>query len=324
MPTVLITDYGFPDIATERRIIEGATYQLATAQARTAADVIEAARRVHAEALLVQWAPVTAEVFAALPDLRVVVRYGIGVDNVDLAAAAAHGVTACNVPDYCIDEVADHALALALSLLRRLPQTHARTLAGEWKITPPGHVPAFRDTTFACAGFGRIARAVLHRAAAFGFRCAAHDPYVSDAVITAAGIKPLTRDRLFAEAGVLSLHMPLTPETKHFVGGSSLAAMRPHSIVVNTSRGGLVDTAAVAAALVAGRLGGAGLDVYETEPLASDHPLRQAPNTLLTSHTAWFSAASVPQLQRLAAEEVVRVLRGDPPRNPVRPPSVAR
>ena len=319
MATILVTDSGFPHLDRERAVIEQAGYRLVTAQCKTAADVIAAARSCAACGLLVQWAPITAEVFAALPDLKVVVRYGIGVDNLDYKAPAARAVACCNVPDYCIDEVADHAFALALALARQLPQTHARTLAGEWKIIPPGPVPALAATTFATAGFGRIARAVLARAAAFGCRCAAYDPYVAAEVFQRAGVARLDRDQLFAEAGILSLHLPLTADTRHFIGPAALVALRPGGLLVNTSRGGLVDTSALAAALVAGKLAGAGLDVYEEEPLTAGHPLRSAPNTILTSHTAWFSAASVPRLQQMAAEEAVRVLRGEKPRNQLLP-----
>ena len=315
MTTILITDHGFSNIDRERAVIEAAGFRLVEAQCKTADEVVIAARACGATGLLVQWAPVTAAVFAALPELRVAVRYGIGVDNLDYRAPAARHVACCNVPDYCIDEVADHTLALALALARQLPQTHARTQAGTWKIVPPGPVPAFGTTTFATAGFGRIARAVHARAKGFGFSRAAYDPFVPDEVFVAAEVRRLTQEQLFREAGILSMHLPLTDDTRHFVNATTLAQLRPEAILVNTSRGGLIDTHALAEHLQGGRLGGAGLDVFEQEPLPVDHPLRFAPNTILTSHTAWFSQASVPRLQRMAAEEAVRVLRGEKPAN---------
>ena len=312
--TILITDYGFKNVEVERGIVERAGFVLRTAQCRTPAEVIAAAQ--DADAVIVQWAPIDASVIAALPSrVRVVVRYGIGVDNIDLDAAAARGLPVCNVPDYCVDEVADHSLALALSLARQLPQTHARTLAGEWKITPPAPMPAFRDMTFVCAGFGRIARLVLGRARAFGFKLAAYDPFVKPEVFAAEGVSQLSLEELFGAADILSLHLPLSPATRHFVNASRLRAMKATSVVVNSSRGGLIDTEALARALIAGELAGAGVDVFETEPLPAGHPLRAAPNIVLTSHTAWFSEASVPRLQRLAAEEAVRALRGEPLKN---------
>ncbi len=311
---VIVTDHGFPGTAEEQRIVSEAGGTLHIAQCKTAEQVVAACR--DADALLVQWAPITSEVIAALDRCRVIVRYGIGVDNVDLKAAAARGIAVCNIPDYCLDEVAEHSLALALALARQLPQTDAAVRAGTWKITPPRPFPALRDVVFATAGYGRIARAVLERARPFGFRLAAYDPFVK-AEAFAPDIRKLEKDDLFREAGVLSLHLPLTPETRHFVGRSELAAMRPEAIVVNTARGGLIDTAALAEALAAGRLHGAGIDVFEAEPLPAGHPLRTAPNAILTSHVAWYSGGSVPVLQRKAAEEAVRGARGEQPLNVV-------
>lgn len=291
----------------------GAT--LAVAQCKSPEEVIAACK--DADALLVQWAPITAKVVAALEKCKVIVRYGIGVDNVDLKAAAAKGIPVCNIPDYCIDEVADHSLSLALALARQLPQTDAIVRAGTWKIMPPKPFPALRDVTFATAGYGRIARAVLERAKPFGFKLAAYDPFVDSSIFEKQGIRRLSQKELFREAGILSLHLPLTPETKHFVGKEPLAEMAKEAIVVNTARGGLIDTVALAEALSGGRLHGAGIDVFEMEPLPGDHPLRSSPNVILTSHTAWYSGGSIPILQRKVGEEVVRALRGETLRNVV-------
>jgi D-3-phosphoglycerate dehydrogenase len=311
----LITDYGFSNLDQERDALSRAGIELQTAQCKTAAEVIAVA--TPADALIVQWAPITAEVIAALKNCKVIVRYGIGVDNVDLKAAGERGIPVCNVPDYCIPEVADHSIALALSLARQLPQTDAAVRNKVWKITPPFAFAAFRELTFAVAGFGRIARAVLTRAAAFGFRLAAYDPFVDKQVFIDAGVRQVTKDELFEVAGLLSLHLPLTPETRHFINRESLARMRRDAIIINTARGGLIDSDALAAALKENRIAGAGLDVYEKEPLPLDHVLRSAPNTILTSHTAWFSASSVPELQQKAAEEAVRGILGQPLKNVV-------
>jgi D-3-phosphoglycerate dehydrogenase len=223
----------------------------------------------------------------------------------------------CNVPDYCIDEVADHSVGMALSLGRQLSQTDAVVRKGVWKILPPSPFRAFREMTFATAGFGRIARAVLARACPFGFKLAAYDPFVDESHFVAAGIRKLSSEELFREADILSLHLPLTTETKHFINGKSLALMKGEAIVVNTARGRLIDTTALAEALATGKIAGAGIDVFEDEPLPADHPLRQAPNTLLTSHTAWYSGGSVPELQRKTAEEAVRGLTNRPLQNVV-------
>lgn len=312
---VLITDYGFKSIDPESSVFAQAGIELVAAQCKTEEEVIAAAE--GCDALLVQWAPVRAAAAEALSQCKLVVRYGIGVDNLDIPALKAHGKAVANVPDYCIDEVADHALALALALARQLPQTHARTLSGEWKITPPAAMPAFRKMTFATVGYGRIARAILERARPFGFELAAYDPFVHEDAMGESGVRKVSLDEAFAQGDILSLHSPLTPETKHLVNAERLKAMKPTSILVNTARGPLIDTAALAEALAAGTIAGAGIDVYEKEPLEAEHPLRQAPNTILTSHTAWYSEESVPELQRCAAEEVVRGLTGQALRNPL-------
>jgi D-3-phosphoglycerate dehydrogenase len=178
-------------------------------------------------------------------------------------------------------------------------------------------MPAFREMLFATAGFGRIARAVLERAHAFGFRLGAYDPFVPENVMLSAGIIPLSRDELFAKADVLSLHMPLTPENHHFVSKELLESMKPSAILINTSRGALVDTRLLAHALEKRTIAYAGIDVFETEPLGVAHSIRACENALLTSHMAWYSEQSVPRLQRMAAEEVARGLRGEPLKNQV-------
>jgi D-3-phosphoglycerate dehydrogenase / 2-oxoglutarate reductase len=317
-PLVCITDYGFANVDAERRIVEAAGGELRTGQCKTPAEVL--ALCAEADVVIAQWAPLNAEVIAGLKHCKGLVRYGIGVDTIDLQAAAAAGVPVANVPDYCIDEVADHTLALALSLVRQLGSTDARVRAGEWSITPPSKsMPALRKMTFATAGFGRIARSVLARAAAFGCRLAAYDPFVPAEVFERAGVARLGAEELFAEADILSLNLPLTKDTRQFANAARLDLMKSHAVLVNTARGGLVDTHALAAALAKGRPFAAGVDVFETEPLEPDHPLRNAPNALLTSHTAWFSADSVGELQRLAAEEAARRLRGEDFKNSVKP-----
>lgn len=312
---VLVTDSGFKTLETERRIIEAAGFEMITAQCKTEEEVIAAG--TNSDALLVQWAPVKAKAASALKNCKVIVRYGIGYDNLDLPALKSAGIAACNVPDYCIDEVADHAVSLALALARQLPQTHQRTLSGTWKITPPSEMPAYREMTFATAGFGRIARAVLDRARGFKFKLAAYDPFVPAAEFEKAGVLSLSLDELFTKADILSLHSPLTDQTRHMVNASRLKSMKKTAIVVNTARGPLIDTVALASALNEGTIAGAGLDVFEVEPLPEDHPLRKTPNAILTSHTAWYSEASVPELQRKAAEEIVRGLKGEPLKNQI-------
>lgn len=312
---VLITDHGFPNLRHEEATLHAAGVELVVAQCKTADEVVAAARDV--DALLVQWAPVNASVIAALTRCRVIVRYGIGVDNVDLAAAKARGIPVCNVPDYGVHEVAEHAVSLALALARQLPQLDARLRAGTWKITPDRPMPSLRTMTFATAGFGRIARAAHTMMSGFGGPRIAYDPFVSAEVMAGAGVTKVEREELLARADILSLHLPLGADTRHFLDGVRLAAMKPTAIVINTARGPLIDTVALAAALHAGTIAGAGVDVFEAEPLPAEHPLRSAPRALLTSHVAWYSESSIPRLQQLAAEEIVRGLRGEPLANQV-------
>jgi len=312
---VVITDHGFADVTQEQRILAEVGCTLTVAQATTPEDVIHVA--AEADGLLVQWAPVDSRVIRSLSHCKIIVRYGIGVDNVDLAAAKQAGIPVCNVPDYGIEEVADHALALALALARQLPQIDRRLRSGVWKLTPATPMPALNQMTFATAGFGRIARAVLERARSFGFKLVASDPFVPEEKFAKAGVERSLKEELFTRADILSLHLPLTPETRHFVNAAQLARMKPHAILINTARGPLVDTIALAEALQERRIAAAGIDVFETEPLPMDQPLRRCDNALLTSHVAWFSESSLPRLQRLAAEELVRGLRGEPLRNQV-------
>lgn len=310
---VVITDHGFADIETERLIIEAAGGTLAIFQCKTLKEVMAACR--GATALLVQYAPITAEVLATLDECKLIVRYGIGTDNIDLAAATACNIPICNVPDYGIDEVADHSVALALALSRHLQPIDQRVRKGIWKMAPDGPMPAFREMVFATAGFGRIGRAVLNRARGFKFQLVSYDPYVDAEAMKKYGVKKLTLDELFSQVDILSLHLPYTTETHHLVNAERLQQMGAHAVLVNTARGALIDTRALASALKKGEIAFAGLDVFEEEPLPCEHPLRSCPNALLSSHLAWFSDSSLPLLQKLAAEEIVRGVRGETLRN---------
>jgi D-3-phosphoglycerate dehydrogenase len=312
---VVYTDHGFVSIEIEKSIIESAHGELIAAQCKTVEEVIAAT--AEADALLVQWAPVTANVIDSLKRCKIIVRLGIGFDNVDINAAREKGIPVCNVPDYCIDEVADHTISMALSLARQLHLTDRRVRDGSWSIIPSAKMPAFHDMTFATVGFGRIAKAVHHRAHNFLFKLAAYDPFVSSAAMMDLGVSNLNLDDLFEQGDILSLHCQLTKETKHLVNAARLRQMKPSAILINTARGQLVDTDALADALKSGLIAAAGLDVFETEPLPEKHPLRTCDNALLTSHTAWYSERSVPELQRRAAEELVRGLQGQPLQNQV-------
>jgi D-3-phosphoglycerate dehydrogenase len=271
-----------------------------------------------ARVVFVNFAPITRRVLERLAPGAVVIRYGIGYDNVDVEAASELGVTVCNVPDYGADTVADHTVALLLAGLRRLlPYTTTIREAGWTAPADLGGIRGFAETTVGLVGTGRIGRAVAARLQPFGFRVIASDPFVEPSALREAGIEPVGFDELVERAHVVSLHAPLTPENHHLLGAEQFARMLPGALIVNTSRGPLVDQAALADALASGRLGGAALDVFEEEPLPAASPLRSQPNVILTPHAAFFSDTSLAALQRLAAEEADRALSGSPLRCPV-------
>jgi D-3-phosphoglycerate dehydrogenase len=307
---VVVTDYGFPNVALEQRIAESAGAEFEAFQCKTEQQVMAAAK--NADAVLVQFAPITRAVIEGLTRCKVIVRYGVGIDNIDIEAARNRGIIVCNIPDYCIDEVADHTFALAMALTRQISSIDANVRRNAWSNTPPRPMLASRQMTFVTLGFGRIARAVLARAAACKFNVATCDPYLTADTDTPIGIQNLSLDQALATADVLSLHVPLTEATRHIIGTRTLSLLKPTSLLVNTARGGLVDGIALADALDKGQLAGAGLDVFEQEPLPTHHPLRNCANVLLTSHVAWYSELSGLELQKMAAEEAIRALRNQP------------
>lgn len=313
MKKVAITDHGFPHVDLEREVIESAGFGFETIQpiCKTEDDIIRTCG--HVDVLLVQWAPVTRRVLEALPNVRCIVRYGVGVNNFDLDAARDLGVVAANVPDFCVEEVANHALAMILSLCRRIPQDHRQILQGGWGVNPFRPIHALTDLTLGLVSFGKIARNLARKAAGLGFSIIAHDPYVEAPTFDEYGVTRVEFDELLDQSDVLSLHCPLIPETNHLMDRHTLGQMKAGAILINTSRGPVVHEEALVEALRSGRLGGAGLDVFEEEPLAASSPLRGFPNVLLTSHAASVSEKAVEILQRKAAEAARDFLQGKDP-----------
>ncbi len=262
-----------------------------------------------AEGVLVQFGTLGADVIEQCPSWRVIGRYGVGVDNVDLDAATRHGVAVINVPDYCVEEVATHTAALVLAGSRKLAQSRALIDAGRWSdwqaIRPVGQLST---CTLGLVGVGRIGAEVARLLSPFFGRIIAHDPVQEPP----PGVEPAELDEVFAEADVVSLHCPLTPETQDLVDAARLASMKSDAMLVNVSRGGLVDTAALAAGLRAGRPACAALDVLPQEPPDADDPLLGAPNLLLTNHSAWYSEVALVTLRRLLAERCGAYLTGAP------------
>jgi D-3-phosphoglycerate dehydrogenase len=320
---LVVTDMTFPDDDAEREVAAetGAEYRRFTCEDEQ--ETIEAVR--GANVALVNFAPVTGAVLAALAPSATVVRYGIGVDNVDLDAAARRGIRVANVPDYGSGTVADHAAAVLLALLRKLPEYHRRVAGGGWPAPSDlAPVVGLSSVTVGLVGTGRIGRALAARLAPFGMTVLGFDPYADADDLAAAGITACPFDELLRRSHAVSLHAPATEETHHLIDSAAIEQMPHGAVLVNTARGSLVDTDAVVAALRSGRLGGAGLDVVEGEPLSPDAELRRMHNLILTPHAAFYSEESVRRLQQLAAQEARRALLGEPLRCPVPLPSTAR
>lgn len=312
---VAVLEPGYADYATERALL--APLGAEVVPVAEAEDAVATVRALDPVALLVRERAVSAAVLAAAPNLRLVVRYGVGVDNIDLAAATARRIPVANVPDYGAEhEVSDHAVALYLAVIRRIVRRDAQVRSGVWGVGQAETVPGHRRGTLGLIGFGRIARQTCRKFRALGFATVlAVDPNVDAAAFAAEGAMSAELDRLLAEADVVSLHTPLTAGTHHLLDAPRLARMKPSAVLINVSRGGLVDEAALVAALTAGRLFGAGLDVFEQEPPGRESAILTAPNTVVTDHMAWYSEDSVAVLQSNAAREVQRVLAGELPVN---------
>ena len=318
--TVLITDRAWPDDSIERGVLEAAGLRVVGGPPDPAsAETIEGLAADHQPAaILTCWAPVSAQAIAQSGSLRVVTRMGVGLDNIAVGAATERGVHVTNVPDYCVPEVSDHAVALVLAWTRGIVSADREVRAGCWD---PAGVQLRRLSTLTCGvvGLGRIGRASAAKLRALGADVVAHDPCPP---ADTGGVPVVALDDLLRRSDVVVLHAPLTEATRHLIGGRELALMPPGALLVNVGRGGLVDTAALVASLQSGHLGGAGLDVLEEEP-AVPAELVEHPAVVITPHIAFSSDASVAELRRSAAEDVVRVLHGEPARNPCNEPTSA-
>jgi len=314
---VAITDYVFPSLEPEQAVLGPLGVELRPQQCRSEEEIIALAQ--DADAVLNCYAKMAARVIEKLKRCKIIARYGIGVDNVDLAAASKARILVTNVPDYCIDEVSDHALALILSLARKIVAADTGVKNGNWSVTAHAEIRRLRGQTLGLLGFGKIAKALASKVQPLGMKVLVYDPYLEAELISRHGAEAVSLDRLLAEADAISIHVPLSSETRNLIGQRELALMKSTAFLINTSRGGIVDEQGLAAALKEGQLGGAALDVLSVEPPPQDHPLRQAPNVILTPHLAFYSRESVIELQTKAAEEVARALKGEPPRSPVNP-----
>jgi len=318
---VVVTDYVFPSLDIERSVLGAVGAELVPMQVASDEPLLDAV--VDADALLVCYAPVTRRVIERAGRCRIIARYGIGVDNVDIEAASARGIVVTNVPDYCVEEVSDHALALLLACARRVAFLDRRVRAGRWSAKDA--VPAYRlrGQVLGLVGFGKIPRVLAGKARALGLEVIAFDPYVDEASMAAHGVAKVEFADLLARADYVSIHSPLNPQTRGLIGEAELRAMKPTAYLINTARGPIVNEAALTSALREGWIAGAALDVLETEPPPDGHPLLAQDHVILTPHVAFYSEESLQELQRKASEEVARVLTGQPPRYPVNAPRPA-
>ena len=314
---VAVTDYTFDSLDVERSILEPIGCQIVGPYRKEEPDSL-LTLVADADCVITQFAPIDARVIASMGRARAIVRYGIGVDNVDLNAARSRGIPVCNVPDYCIDEVADHTLGLILALTRQFIPHRDKVRSGQWGSGAPLHtIHALKSLTVGIVGFGRIGRAVAERLRPFRCMTIVADPMLPQAEIERTGCMPVTFDQMLRTADIISLHCPSIPATRGMIDANAFRAMKPGSLLINVGRGDLVNTNALVDALKTGRLSGAGLDVCDPEPVPPDHPLLKMDNVILTPHVASASVPAVAKLRTSAAETAAMAVRGEPVSNVV-------
>jgi D-3-phosphoglycerate dehydrogenase len=315
-PLIAVTDSPFPSLDPAKAALARIDPELRLAKSASADDILAVAR--DADAILVTYAKLSGDLLRQLTRCKVIGRFGLGVDNIDIPAAVERGITVTYVPDYCMQEVSDHAMALLLALARKVPQSNTLVQAGRWDM--PALVPIHRlaGRVLGLVGFGNIPRALAPKAKAFGLRVVAHDPYLPQHVVTTAGVESVSFDRLLEISDFVSIHAPLLPTTRGLFNAQVFQKMKKGACLINTARGPLVDEDALVSALDAGHLGGAALDVVAVEPLAKESRLIGRDNVVLTPHTAFYSVEALNELQTKCAADVARVLSGEAPIYPVK------
>lgn len=321
-PTVLITDYAWPTLDGERAVLDKIGAALLLAQTGSPDEIVALAPQ--ADAILTCWRDVPAQALEAAPGCRIVSRYGIGLDNIPVERATALGILVTNVPDFCLEEVSDHTLALLLASARQLFPLARSPQRTDWSRETPAPIPRLRGQTLGLIGFGNIARAVVPKALGFGLNVLAYTPRLRPEDVPPGVTGTNDLPGLLAASDYVSIHCPLTAETAGLIDRDALAQMKPSAVLINTSRGGVVDEAALIQALAAGQIAGAALDVTDPEPPQPDNPLLAMENVIVTPHAAFYSQAATAELARKAAENVAAVLRGEVPRTLVNPHVLAQ
>ena len=307
---VAVTDYTFTNLDIEQRILASANCDLIGGQCKTEDELIQLCG--GADGVITQFARLNANVIKAMECARVIVRYGVGIDNVDLDAARNCSIPVCNIPDYCLNEVADHTLAFILASTRQIVLHTGHLRVGKWGMaTSLAGMKAMRDLTVGVIGFGRIGREVVQRLVPFKCAIRVFDPMVATAEIKNAGARAASFEDILQTADVLTLHCPSTTRTRKLMNRNTLGKLKSGAILINVGRGDLVDESALVEVLESGQLGAAALDVFAQEPVATDNPLLKAPNLILSPHVAAISPVSVRILRETAANIVVKALRGE-------------
>jgi len=313
---IAVTDSPFPSLDPALAALKRVDPELRMAKSASADDILVVAR--DADAMLVTYAKLPGELLKQLKRCKVIGRFGLGVDNIDTPAAAQLGITVTYVPDYCLREVSDHAMALLLALARKIPFSNRLVQSGRWEVPPIVPLRRLEGQVLGLVGFGNIPRALAPKAAAFGLKVITHDPFVSADVARALGVDNTSFEDLLDRSDFVSVHAPLLQATRGLMNADAFARMKKGAFLMNTARGPLVDETALVAALDSGHLAGAALDVVTVEPLAKDSPLLGRDNVILTPHTAFYSVEALEELQTKCASDVARVLSGEAPVYPVK------
>jgi len=310
MSQAVITDYTFPDLSIETQILEAAGLEVVSGQCKTPQDLIVLTASV--DYIITQFAPIDADVIKSMSNCKVIVRYGIGYDNVDCETAKKKGIPVCNIPTYCIDEVADHTLSFILSMTRQLLANAKYVQNGKWGLgTDLSKMRGLYDSTVGIVGLGRIGQAVAKRLQGFGCRLMAYDPVVDSTQAASISCQLVDLDYLLSNSDIITLHCPSLPTTKNIINNSTLLKMKKGSLLINAGRGDLICAQALTEALITGHLAGAAIDVFSTEPVPNDSPLLDMDNVLITSHIASASPQSAKTLRETAAQIVVISSKGE-------------
>lgn len=321
---VYISDYDYPDLDIEKGVLEPIGAEVIGLNCVTGKELGTLA--ADADAILQQYAKIDRNTIEQLKNCKVICRYGTGMDILDVQAAYDNGMLVTNVPDYAIEEVADHTIAMGFMLLRRLPMFYRASRAGVWHWSAAGMLPSrFRNSIWGLIGFGRIAQNIARKVQIFGFEVLAYDPYVAQGYMATQGVRKVELDELFTIANVVNVMCPYTPETHHIVNEAALNKMKEEAVLINCARGKCVDNTALYAALVEGKVASAGLDDPEEEPAKMNgwtpdmNPLFTLDNCFITPHSAYVSKQSLVECRHVAAENAKAVLLGQPPLDPVYP-----